>query len=112
MRKKILITSCVAVTLVCCVYVCLGIAQMVTEPKQDRNISGIVGKVDYVDFKSRGESVIVIKDKNGQTHKILMNDLKADATVLTTYRTVKDKKGKEKDVLISLSIIKPADDRR
>lgn len=75
---------------------------------QKQRVFGAVGKIEYVDFKPRGESVIVVKDRDGMSVKISLKPLKDGTTILTTYRKVKDKKDKERNVLISLSIIRPA----
>jgi hypothetical protein len=73
-----------------------------------QNVFGVVGKVEYTEFKARGESAIVIKDKKGEPVNVSLKQIEPGATILATYRKEKDKKGKEKNVLISLSIVKPA----
>ena len=73
-----------------------------------QNVFGVVGKVDYVDFKSRGNSTLVVKDNKGETVKVSLEELKSGATILTTFRKEKNKKGKEENVLISLSIVRTA----
>ncbi|MCG2703174.1 MAG: hypothetical protein L6366_02200 [Candidatus Omnitrophica bacterium] len=78
----------------------------------NQSVFGVVGKVDYVECRSRGESEIILKDKKGESVKISMNVLRNGATVLTTYRKEKDKKGKEQNVLVSLSIIKTAQEAK
>lgn len=82
---------------------------ILTSGPKSQSVFGSVGKVDYVDFKSRGDSSLVLKDKNGESVKVYLKELKSGATVLTTYRKEKDKKGKEKNVLISFSIVKTAE---
>ena len=79
---------------------------------ENQSVFGVVGKVDYVECRSRGESEIILKDKKGESVKISMNVLRNGATVLTTYRKEKDKKGKEQNVLVSLSIIKTAQEAK
>ena len=73
---------------------------------QDQKIFGAVGKVQYVDFKSKGKANFVVKDNKGESVEISLKDLKDGTTILTTYRKETDKKGKEKNVLISLSIVR------
>jgi len=79
---------------------------------QATDVAGVVGKIDYADFKGKGESVLVIKDKKGEAVKISLQEIKSEATVLATYRKEKDKKGQEKNILISLSIIKPVKEKK
>ena len=67
---------------------------------------GAVGKVDYVDFKSRGESSIVLKTNKGESIEVSLKELKRGARILATFRKEKDKKGREKNTLVSLSIVK------
>lgn len=83
-------------------------SSLLTLGAKTQNVYGAVGKVDYVDFKSRGESTIVLKTSKGESIEVSLKELKSDATVLTTFRKEKDKKGKEKNTLISLSIVKTA----
>ncbi|MFH1062691.1 MAG: hypothetical protein V1747_07395 [Candidatus Omnitrophota bacterium] len=73
-----------------------------------QSVFGVVGNVEYTEFKTRGESAIVIKDKKGESVEVSLKQVEQGATILATYRKEKDKKGKEKNVLISLSIVKPA----
>ncbi len=82
------------------------VARPVIEPvPYKQKVFGTVGEVEYVDFSAR-KSMIALKDKDGNSIKVSLKDLKAGATILVTYRKEEDKKGKEKDVLISLSVIK------
>ncbi|MDD5746743.1 MAG: hypothetical protein PHO30_05705, partial [Candidatus Omnitrophica bacterium] len=60
---------------------------------QSADVAGVVGKIDYAEFKSKGESMLVIKDKKGEAVKISLQEIKNEATVLATYRKEKDKKG-------------------
>jgi len=73
-----------------------------------QNVFGVVGNVEYTELKARGESSIVIKDKKGESVEVSLQQIEPGAIILATYRKEKDKKGKEKNVLISLSIVKPA----
>ncbi len=77
-----------------------------------QSVYGVVGNVEYTEFKSRGESAIVIKDKKGESVKVSLKQVETGSIILATYRKEKDKKGKEKNVLISLSIVKPAQDTK
>jgi hypothetical protein len=72
-----------------------------------QKVYGIVGKVDYTEFRSRGESKIVVKDKKGEKLSVSLDQVEPGATILATYRKEQDKKGREKNVLVSLSIVKP-----
>lgn len=83
-------------------------SSVLTLGAKTQNVYGAVGKVDYVDFKARGESTIVLKTSKGESIKVSLKELKSDATVLATFRKEKDKKGREKNTLISLSIVKTA----
>ncbi len=85
---------------------------MTTVGSMNSDVLGVVGKVSYVDLKSKGESTIVLKNNKGESIEVSLQSLKDGATVLTTFRKEKDKKGKEKNVLISLSIIKPSQDSK
>lgn len=80
---------------------------MSTTGSTNQNVFGVVGNVEYTEFKTRGESAIVIKDKKGESVEVSLAQVEQGATILATYRKEKDKKGKEKNVLISLSIVKP-----
>ena len=40
-----------------------------------QNVFGTVGKVDYVDFKSRGDSTLVVKDNKGESVKVSLKEL-------------------------------------
>ena len=73
-----------------------------------REVYGIVGNVEYTEYKPRGESKIFIKDKKGEQIDVSLQQIEPGATVLATYRKVKDKKGNEKNVLVSLSVVKNA----
>jgi len=113
MRKKIGLF--IIALLFICVYISSIFAEdnpasspLVTRGVKNQSVFGSVGKVDYVDFKSRGDSSLVLKDKKGESVKVYLKELKTGATVLTTYRKEKDKKGREKNVLISLSIVRTA----
>ncbi len=79
---------------------------------KSQNVYGVVGNVEYTEFKSRGESAIVIKDKKGESVKVSLKQVEPGSIILATYRKEKGKKGKEKNVLISLSIVKPAQDTK
>ncbi len=83
-------------------------SSVLTLGAKTQNVFGAVGKVDYVDFKARGESAIVLKTSKGESIEISLKELKSDATVLATFRKEKNKQGKEKNVLVSLSIVKTA----
>ncbi len=83
-------------------------SSVLTLGTKNQNVFGAVGKVEYVDFKSRGESNIVLKTSKGESITVSLKELKNDATVLTTFRKEKDAKGKEKNTLVSLSIVKTA----
>jgi len=76
---------------------------------KSQNVYGVVGNIEYTEFKSRGESAIVIKDKKGESVKVSLKQVETGSIMLATYRKEKDKRGKEKNVLISLSIVKPAE---
>jgi len=73
-----------------------------------QSVFGVVGNVEYTEFKARGESAIVIKDKKGESVEVSLKQIEPGSIILATYRKEKDKKGKEINVLISLSIVKPA----
>ena len=83
-------------------------SSVLTLGAKNQNVFGAVGKVEYVDFKARGESAIVLKTSKGESITVSLRELKNEATVLTTFRKEKDKKGKEKNTLVSLSIVKTA----
>ncbi|MFH1093485.1 MAG: hypothetical protein V1739_04925 [Candidatus Omnitrophota bacterium] len=83
-------------------------SSVITLGAKTQNVYGAVGKVDYVDFKARGESIIVLKTSKGESIEVSLKELKNDATVLATFRKETDKKGKEKNSLVSLSIVKTA----
>lgn len=83
-------------------------AELLTIGSKTQNVYGALGKVDYVEFKSRGESSIVLNTKKGEKIRVSLKELKNEATVLATFRKEKDKKGREKNTLISLSIVKTA----
>ena len=83
-------------------------SSVLTLGTKNQNVFGAVGKVEYADFKARGESSIVLKTSKGESITVSLKELKNDATVLTTFRKEKDKKGKEKNTLVSLSIVKTA----
>lgn len=68
---------------------------------------GTVGDVKYVDFKGKGDPTIVVKNNKGEEIKVSFKDVRADAKILVTYRQEKDEKGNERNVLISLSVIRP-----
>jgi len=80
----------------------------ISSTSPQKRTQGVLGEVDYVEFKSKGKSKIVVKDRNGDPVEISLKNLKDGATVLVTHRKEKDKEGKEENVLISLSIIKNA----
>ncbi len=61
---------------------------------------GVVGTVE-----SFNKDTLVVKDKKGSLVNISVKELKKGATILATYR---QEDGNEKNVLTSLSIIKPA----
>ena len=83
-------------------------SSLLTLGAKSQNVYGTVGKVDYVDFKSRGESKVVLKTNKGEVVEISLRELKNEARVLATFRKETDKKGREKNVLVSLSIVKTA----
>ncbi|MCK4994728.1 MAG: hypothetical protein KAS13_06750 [Candidatus Omnitrophica bacterium] len=83
-------------------------SSVLTLGTKTQNVFGAVGKVEYVDFKPKGESTIILKTSKGESISVSLKELKNDATVLTTFRKEKDKKGREKNTLISLSIVKTA----
>ncbi|MCG2712594.1 MAG: hypothetical protein L6416_09785 [Candidatus Omnitrophica bacterium] len=83
-------------------------SSVLTLGTKTQNVYGAVGKVEYVDFKTRGESTIVLKTSEGESIKVSLKELKSEATVLATFRKETDKKGKEKNTLVSLSIVKTA----
>lgn len=83
-------------------------SSVLTLGSKNQNVFGAVGKVEYADFKARGESTIVLKTSKGESITVSLKELKNNATVLTTFRKEKDKKGKEKNTLVSLSIVKTA----
>jgi len=116
MARKIFIIGLVSFTLFIFVFSTLILAQekveskeTVTEPETVVEIPhkprafGGVGDVEYVDYKAK-EPAIVIKDKAGKSTKVLLNDLKPGSTLLVTYR-----KEEDKNILISLSVIKTAE---
>jgi len=113
MTKRILILILIFLAFACGLQTHSIFAQQKTEgptigiADKNQNVFGVVGKVDYVEFKSRGESAVIVKDKNDEPVKVSLKALKSGATVLATYRKEAGKKGKENNVLISLSIIKP-----
>ncbi|MFH2138075.1 MAG: hypothetical protein ABII88_06155 [Candidatus Omnitrophota bacterium] len=79
-------------------------------PHQQK-IFGIVGQVEYVDLKRKGESVVSIQNKKGEKAQVYLKDLQDGATILMTYRKIKDEKGNEQNVLISMSVIKGVEDK-
>ena len=84
---------------------------IVTSIPQKQKIYGIVGQIKYVDLKKQGKTVVAVENKKGQEAEVLFEDMQHGSTILLTYRKEKDEKtGKEKNVLISMSIIKGADD--
>ena len=81
---------------------------IISNMPEKRTSFSVDGKIFYTDLKKKGESEIVVKDSNGQEVKISLKDLVRDSHVLATFRKVKDKKGNEKNMLVTLSIIRPA----
>lgn len=82
----------------------------VTSIPQKQKIYGIVGQIKYVDLKKQGKTVIAVENKKGQEVEVHFEDMKRGSTILLTYRKEKDKTtGKEKNVFISMSVIKGAD---
>jgi len=84
----------------------------VSSTSPQKRTQGVIGEVDYVEFKSKGKSKIVVEDRNGDPVEVSLKNLKDGATVLVTYRKEKDKEGKEENVLISLSVIKNAPQKK
>lgn len=122
MSKKFLVVCLVFSVLVVCGYCILAFAQEAGKEEQpaeaqepmmpvippEQRTFGTVGEVEYVDFKAK-EPAIVVKDQAGNKTQVTLDEIKADAMLLVTYRKVKDAKGKEKNSLISLSLVKPAE---
>ena len=120
MGKRILFVS------ILCALFCLSVGLALHAQAQDRSTPqivpavgataqktfGTVGDVHYVDFKAKGESTIVVKDNKDEAVKVSLKDLRPDAKILVTYRKEKDEKGNERNVLISLSVIRPVADQK
>ena len=43
-----------------------------------QNVYGAVGKIDYVDFKARGESTLVLKTSKGESIEVSLKELKSE----------------------------------
>lgn len=88
------------------------IAQPFTTIAAQQKTAGAVVDVEYVEFKAKGESKIVVKDKSGKSEEISLDSLGAGAKVFISYRKEKDRKDKEKNVLVSVSVIKSAEEAK
>ncbi|MCP4650660.1 MAG: hypothetical protein GY853_11350 [PVC group bacterium] len=122
LRRYLICGIACLLMIVCCYNTGIIFAQQEAENKitkssitsipHKQKIYGIVGEVEYVDFKKKGKSVVSVKNKKGETAEVFLKDLQDGATVLVTYRKVKDSKGNEQNTLISMSVIKGIDDKQ
>ncbi|RKY37782.1 MAG: hypothetical protein DRP78_00090 [Candidatus Omnitrophota bacterium] len=67
----------------------------------------VTGKIEYVDFKPKGDSTIVVKDMDGKSTEVSLQNFESGASILAAYRKEKGADGKEKNSVVTLSIIKP-----
>ncbi len=112
MNKKILyLVSFVFVAVILCSFLGVIFAQQNNSamPGMNQNkVYSVTGKVLYTEFHKRGESSLVVEDRNKKKVEIFLKDIAPNAEILVTYRKSKDAKGKEQNSAITLSVIRPA----